>query len=72
MSGLYIVFYEQFAKAKTFTGLSRNLHLFIMVYKVVLPFMSEDQFLEYGNSNDSFSIVPCNGALCVSEFIVQN
>jgi len=34
--------------------------------------MSKDQILEYGNLNDSFSIVPCNGALYVSEFTIQN
>ena len=43
-----------------------------MVCKVVLSFMSKDQILEYGNLNDSFSIVPCNGALYVSEFTIQN
>ena len=34
--------------------------------------MSKDQILEYGNLNDSFSVVPCNSALYVSEFTIQN
>ena len=42
--------------------------LFIMLYKVVLTFVSVDEILKYDHSNESYRVVLSHGAFSFSAF----